>query len=234
MSSNLTLEEREIKERIERIIEIFNYKYAKANTKSKKELISGDLISLSRICEEYFPNFNLTLSWDKDDELYRGTILSCYKFIENIIVNKDKYFKIFNTTVKSILSTKPNIYKYYGKEYQRKKAKELDEIFCTFLSNFDKDVYKEYINMIDRQNIFCAPLEGYNGQNYPFSILNTNVIFIDNRIEENIEFYKILSHELGHAYEAKLYLNNGRIRGYDNTFNNPFMKYHLLLWNMLI
>ena len=222
MSSNLTFEERKIKERIERVIEVFSYKYAKANTKSKKELISEDLISLSRICEEYFPNFNLTLSWKNDDELYRKTILSCYKFIENIIINKDKYFKIFDTSVSSILSTRPNSYKYYGKDYQRKNGEELEEIFCSFLSSFDNGIYKEYIDMIDKQNIFCTSLNGYNGQNYPFSMLNTNLIFIDNRLEENIDFYRILSHELGHSYESKLYLNSGRIREYNKTYNNPF------------
>lgn len=222
MSSNLSEEEIIIKKRLERIIETFNYKYAKANTKSKKKLISGDLVSLSRICEEYFSKFNFKLSWDNDESLYSEMILSYYKFIENIIINQDKYSTIFDKLVNDILNTNLNVYKYYGKDYHRKNGEELEDIFCSFLNSFDYELYKEYINLIDRQNIFWTSLDGYTGQNYPFSILNTNVIFMDNALGENINFYKILSHELGHSYESKLYLNSGRIREYDKTYNSPF------------
>ena len=40
--------------------------------------------------------------------------------------------------------------------------------------------------------------------------------------DNNIEFYKTLSHELGHALEAILYLNSGKERDLNNTFNSPF------------
>ena len=76
--------------------------------------------------------------------------------------------------------------------------------------------------MLNQQNIFYVPLEGYEGQSYPFSIMNKNIIFLNNYLEDNIKLSKILSHELGHSYEANLYLNSGRIREYDKTFNSPF------------
>ena len=148
--------------------------------------------------------------------------MSCYKYIENIIINQDKYFNIFNYSVDQILSTKPNIYRYYGKDYLKHQKKELGIVFISFLESFDTKLYNQYMSMLDRENIFYASLKGYNGQNYPFSILNENMIFIDSSFEENVEFYKVLSHELGHSYEANLYLNSGRIREYDKTFNSPF------------
>ena len=148
--------------------------------------------------------------------------MSCYKYIENIIINQDKYFKIFNSAVEQILSTKPNIYRYSGKDYLKHPKKELGIVFISFLESFDTKLYNQYMSMLDRENIFYASLKGYNGQNYPFSILNENMIFIDSSFEENVEFYKVLSHELGHSYEANLYLNSGRIREYDKTFNSPF------------
>ena len=181
MNNNLSKEQLEIKERLERIINIFTYRYIKAGTKSKKNLIASDLISLSRINREYFSDFKLSLSWDSDDSLYTESLLSCYKYIENIII-----------------------------------------VFISFLESFDTKLYNQYMSMLDRENIFYASLKGYNGQNYPFSILNENMIFIDSSFEENVEFYKVLSHELGHSYEANLYLNSGRIREYDKTFNSPF------------
>ena len=222
MNNNLSKEQLEIKERLERIINIFTYRYIKAGTKSKKNLIASDLISLSRINREYFSDFKLSLSWDSDDSLYTESLLSCYKYIENIIINQDKYFKIFNSAVEQILSTKPNIYRYYGKDYLKHPKKELGIVFISFLESFDTKLYNQYMSMLDRENIFYASLKGYNGQNYPFSILNENMIFIDSSFEENVEFYKVLSHELGHSYEANLYLNSGRIREYDKTFNSPF------------
>jgi len=222
MNNNLSKEQLEIKERLERIINIFTYRYIKAGTKSKKNLIASDLISLSRINREYFSDFKLSLSWDSDDSLYTESLLSCYKYIENIIINQDKYFNIFNYSVDQILSTKPNIYRYYGKDYLKHQKKELGIVFISFLESFDTKLYNQYMSMLDRENIFYASLKGYNGQNYPFSILNENMIFIDSSFEENVEFYKVLSHELGHSYEANLYLNSGRIREYDKTFNSPF------------
>ena len=87
MNNNLSEEQLEIKERLERIINIFTYRYIKAGTKSKKNLIASDLISLSRINREYFSDFKLSLSWDSDDSLYTESLLSCYKYIENIIIN---------------------------------------------------------------------------------------------------------------------------------------------------
>lgn len=222
MNNNLSEEQLEIKERLERIINIFTYRYIKAGTKSKKNLIASDLISLSRINREYFSDFKLSLSWDSDDSLYDESLLSCYKYIENIIINQDKYFKIFNSSVDQILSTKPNIYRYYGKNYLKHSEEELELIFISFLKEFDTKLYNQYISILDKQNIFYASLEGYNGQSYPFSILNENMIFMNSNFDENIEFYKVLGHELGHSYEANLYLNSGRIREYDKIFNSPF------------
>lgn len=222
MNNNLSEEQLEIKERLERIINIFTYRYIKAGTKSKKNLIASDLISLSRINREYFSDFKLSLSWDSDDSLYTESLLGCYKYIENIIINQDKYFKIFNSSVDQILSTKPNIYRYYGKNYLKHSEEELELIFISFLKEFDTKLYNQYISILDKQNIFYASLEGYNGQSYPFSILNENMIFMNSNFDENIEFYKVLGHELGHSYEANLYLNSGRIRECDKIFNSPF------------
>ena len=187
MNNNLSEEQLEIKERLERIINIFTYRYIKAGTKSKKNLIASDLISLSRINREYFSDFKLNLSWDSDDSLYTESLLSCYKYIENIIINQDKYFKIFNSAVEQILSTKPNIYRYYGKDYLKHPKKELGIVFISFLESFDTKLYNQYMSMLDRENIFYASLKGYNGQNYPFSILNENMIFIDSSFEENVK-----------------------------------------------
>lgn len=222
MNNNLSEEHIEVIKRIERVIEVFNYKYAKANTISKKKLIASDLISLSIICEEYFPNLKLKLSWNSDDSLYDDGNLSCCKYIENIITNQEKYFKIFNSSSKQILSTKPNVYKYYGKDYLRHQYYELEDILNSFLNSFDSQIYNQYKDMLSQQSIFYVPLNGYEGQSYPFSIINKNIIFLDNYLEDNIKLSKILSHELGHSYEANLYLNSGRIREYDKTFNSPF------------
>lgn len=222
MNNNLSEEHIEVMKRIERVIEVFNYKYAKANTISKKKLIASDLISLSIICEEYFPNLKLKLSWNSDDSLYDDGNLSCCKYIENIITNQEKYFKIFNSSSKQILSTKPNVYKYYGKDYLRHQYYELEDILNSFLNSFDSQIYNQYKDMLSQQSIFYVPLNGYEGQSYPFSIINKNIIFLDNYLEDNIKLSKILSHELGHSYGANLYLNSGRIREYDKTFNSPF------------
>lgn len=222
MTNEELLEEKRLKDRFNKIIELFNYKYVKANTKSKKELIARDLLSIKKICEEYFPQFKFDISWNKDIELCNQGILSCYKFIDNIIINKDKYLNIFNSSMYNILRSKINDYKYYGRKLPRHKGKELDCIFCSFLNDFDSRVYKEYLNMMDKENVFYAPLITENGISYTFSILSDNMIFLSNLYNSNIDFYRVFSHELGHALEAKLYLNSGKERGLNNTFNSPF------------
>lgn len=222
MTNEELLEEKRLKDRFNKIIELFNYKYVKANTKSKKELIARDLFSIADICEKYFPQFKFDISWNKDIELYNQGILSCYKFIDNIIINKDKYFKIFNSSMYNILRLKINDYKYYEKNLPRHKEKELDYIFCSFLNDFDSKTYKEYLNMIDRENIFYTPLLTKNGTNYTFTILSDNMIFLNSLYKSNINFYETLAHELGHSLEAKLYLNSGKEREFNSTMNSPF------------
>ena len=53
-------------------------------------------------------------------------------------------------------------------------------------------------------------------------MLNDNMIFLSSAYDNNIDFYRTLSHELGHALEAILYLNSGKERDLNNTFNSPF------------
>lgn len=222
MTEEELLEEKGLKERFEKIIDKFTYEYLKANTKSKKSFIAEDLLYLSKICTEYFPKYKFNLPWSGDGELHRKGVLNYYKYICNIITNKDKYFKIFYSSMYDILATGIDSYKYYDKIYPRHKEKELDYIFCDFLNKFDKKAYQEYIRLIERKNIFRVSLYGYNGIHYPFSILNDNMIFLSNTYEDNTDFYKVLSHEFGHTLEAILYLNNGKGRELNNTFNSPF------------
>ena len=77
MNNNLSEEQLEIKERLERIINIFTYRYIKAGTKSKKNLIASDLISLSRINREYFSDFKLSLSWKRLFKTSKKRIRNC-------------------------------------------------------------------------------------------------------------------------------------------------------------
>lgn len=222
MTKEGLLEEKGLKERFEKIIDKFTCEYLKANTKSKKSVIAEDLLYLSKICTEYFPKSNFNLPWSEDGELYRKGVLNYYKYIFNIITNKDKYFKIFYLSMYDILAIGIDSYKYYGKIYPRHKKEELDYIFCDFLNKFDKKAYQEYVKLIESENIFCVSLYGYNGMHYPFSILNDNMIFLNNTYENSTDFYKVLSHEFGHTLEAILYLNNGKGRELNNTFNSPF------------
>ena len=95
MTKEELLEKQRLEDRFNKIIDKYTYKYIKANTKSKKNIISYDLLSLSKICTDYFSIFKFVLPWSKDEDLYKEEVLHCYKFIYNIIDNKDKYFKIF-------------------------------------------------------------------------------------------------------------------------------------------
>lgn len=211
------------KEQLEQMITIFNYKYAKANTKSKKKLIASDLILLSSMCEKYFSNFEFDISWNNDNTLCCDAILAYCKFITNASGNREKYLKIFKSSLKQILSTSPNFYKYYGKTYSRHSTADLEEIFCDFLNTFSPKLCNEYRSMRDKGNIFTVSTdEDYTGENYAFSTLNDTMILLDETLDDSIELYTVLSHELGHSYEAKLYLNNHKMRDYDKIMNSPF------------
>lgn len=222
MGNELSKEQLEIKEKLGQIVDIFNYRYIKANTKSKKRLIASDLLLLSSICEKYFPYFEFDISWSNDDTLYKDTILSYCKYVMNIVSNQEKYLKIFKSSSKQILSTNPNVYKYYGKDYPIHALNDLEEVFYDFLNTFSPKLCNEYKNMEEKGNIFLVPIEDYDGQNYSFSILNDTMIFLDQTLNDSVELYGILSHELGHSYEASLYLHNNKIREYDRTINSPF------------
>ena len=222
MTKEELLERIRLEDRFNKIIDKYTYEYVKANTKSKKNIISYDLLSLSKICTDYFSIFKFDLPWSEDEDLYEEQVGHYYKFIYNIIKNKDKYLKIFYSSMYNILPAGINNYKYYGKTCPRHKEKELDYIFCDFLNKFDPKSYQEYVKLIDSENIFYAPLHGYNGIHHPFSMLNDNMIFLSSAYDNNIEFYKTLSHELGHALEAILYLNSGKEKDLNNTFNSPF------------
>lgn len=222
MGNELSKEQLEIKEKLGQIVDIFNYRYIKANTKSKKRLIASDLLLLSSICEKYFPYFEFDISWSNDDTLYKDTILSYCKYVMNIVSNQEKYLRIFKSSSKQILSTNPNVYKYYGKDYPIHALNDLEEVFYDFLNTFSPKLCNEYKNMEEKGNIFLVPIEDYDGQNYSFSILNDTMIFLDQTLNDSVELYGILSHELGHSYEASLYLHNNKIREYDRTINSPF------------
>lgn len=222
MGNELSKEQLEIKEKLGQIVDIFNYRYIKANTKSKKRLIASDLLLLSSICEKYFPYFEFDISWSNDDTLYKDTILSYCKYVMNIVSNQEKYLRIFKSSSKQILSTNPNVYKYYGKDYPIHALNDLEEVFYDFLNTFSPKLCNEYKNMEEKGNIFLVPVEDYDGQNYSFSILNDTMIFLDQTLNDSVELYGILSHELGHSYEASLYLHNHKIREYDRTINSPF------------
>ena len=222
MNNNISKEQLEIKEKIGRIVDIFNYRYIKANTKSKKRLIASDLLLLSSICEKYFPYFEFDISWNNDDTLYKDTVLSYCKYVMNIVSNQEKYLRIFKSSSKQILSTNPNVYKYYGKDYPIHALNDLEEVFYDFLNTFSPKLCNEYKNMEEKGNIFLVPVEDYDGQNYSFSILNDTMIFLDQTLNDSVELYGILSHELGHSYEANLYWQNHKIREYDKTINSPF------------
>ena len=222
MGNELSKEQLEIKEKLGQIVDIFNYRYIKANTKSKKRLIASDLLLLSSICEKYFPYFEFDISWSNDDTLYKDTILSYCKYVMNIVSNQEKYLRIFKSSSKQILSTNPNVYKYYGKDYPIHALNDLEEVFYDFLNTFSPKLCNEYKNMEEKGNIFLVPIEDYDGQNYSFSILNDTMIFLDQTLNDSVELYGILRHELGHSYEASLYLHNNKIREYDRTINSPF------------
>lgn len=223
MNEETLNEELILRNRLSKMIETFTYNYVKASTKSKKNILSSDLLTISKICDDYFPMYNFNFPWDNDLDLYEDMEISLYKFINNIAINNDKYFKVFNNTMYTILSSRTiNSYKYYGKLYPRHKEKELDYIFCDFLNHFDKNAYLEYVKLIEKENVFYAPLYNYNGVQHSFSLLKDNMIFISNTYDNAIDFYRTLSHEFGHTMEANLYLNNGKSRELNNTLNSPF------------
>lgn len=223
MNEEILNEEKILRERLSKMVDTFTYNYIKANTKSRKNILSSDLLTISKICDDYFPMFKFKFAWDNDIDLYEETEISLYKFINNIIINQDKYFKVFNDTMYTMLSSKTiNSYKYYGKTFPRHKEKELDYIFCDFLNHFDRNAYLEYVKLIERGNVFYAPLFGYEGVQHSFSLLKDNMIFVSSAYDNTISFYRTLSHEFGHTMETNLYLNNGKSREINNTFNSPF------------
>ena len=113
MAEEELLERIRLKDKFNKIIDKYTYEYVKANTKSKKNIISYDLLSLSKICTDYFSIFKFDLPWSEDEDLYEEEVGHCYEFIYNIIKNKDKYLKIFYSSMYNILSTGINNYKYY-------------------------------------------------------------------------------------------------------------------------
>ena len=110
MTKEELLEKQRLEDRFNKIIDKYTYKYIKANTKSKKNIIAYDLLSLSKICTDYFSIFKFDLSWNEDEDLYEEQLGHYYKFIYNIINNKDKYLKIFYSSMYNILSAGINNY----------------------------------------------------------------------------------------------------------------------------
>ena len=117
--------------------------YARANTKSKRKVIVRDLIGFNEICSGFF-DISKEYDWDKDINLKSLVKDPRVPFIQDIVNNAPIYSNIFCSVLDTFIDSNFDMYKYYGKNYQKLNSKEIQEMVFGFLNSYDPELLKKF------------------------------------------------------------------------------------------
>lgn len=196
--------------------------YARANTKSKRKVIVRDLIGFNEICSGFF-DISKEYDWDKDINLKSLVKDPRVPFIQDIVNNAPIYSNIFCSVLDTFIDSNFDMYKYYGKNYQKLNSKEIQEMVFGFLNSYDPELLKKFKDKLENCELFYSDLIGnYKGITYSFGSLNRNLIFYTPVYGDSIDSAATIMHEFGHSFEMDTFYTVGKKNYLDIVFPKPY------------
>ena len=198
-----------------------NELYARANTKSKRKAIVRDLISFNEICFNFF-DISKLYDWDRDISLMSLVQNPRIPFLQDIINNAYIYSNVFSSTLECFIDSKFDVYKYYGKNYQKLNDKEIQELVFEFLNSYDIDLLNKFKSKLENYELFYSHINGYKGLTYSFGSSNKNLIFYAPVYGDCIDSASTIIHEFGHSFEMSTFYSVGKKNYLDIVFPKPY------------
>ena len=203
--------------------------YNRANTKSKKMRIMCDLMSFSEIYQKAFPDEPL-LCWETDNEFIDLMSISDNKtlntFKEHVNKNNELYSKISSKVIEDYSKVNYPFYKnncYSWNKLNRLSNKEIIDITSSFLDDYDKNMYKMFIEKVNNlELLYSDEWEDniYEGVTNNIDCLNLNYISLNLAYGNNIDTAVTLVHENAHCFEYSLQFNkNISLFAYNTPFS---------------
>jgi len=203
------------------LLEKLNYKYIKANTKSKRKTLLYDLFLFSHLYNESY-GLPDTLVWEKDTNLFMLAEDTNKILINSIYENQKLYNDMALNSLKLYQESNFIFYNNYGKQYHKLNEKNFQEIIFSFLNSLNPQVLKQFKEKINNNEIFKSKLLTNLGATYPISSLNKNIILYSSEIKNTIYSACTLIHELGHNYEINNLKKSGINYPYPKILKTPF------------
>jgi len=197
-----------------------NEVYAGANTKSKRKRIARDLVTFGSLCYLYF-GIDKEYDWDFDHSLIHLTEDSGVKFVQKVMFNSSFYEKMFKNVVDTFISVDFPFYKDYYRDYNRIPDYEFQDIIFSFLNSYDPKLLKNFKEMLENGNVFCADLEDCQGFTFPCECLNKNFVFYEDS-ENTVGVAATVVHEYGHCFEMNNFYNTGATNFFDKAYRTPY------------
>ena len=166
------------KELFKREVEIYEYLYAKTNTKSKKRKIAYDLISFE-IMYNMLVEENVNFSWtnDIDLDIMREEVMD--KFINNVLKEQDILEEIFVNNYNIFIDEEYFLYAdYRGFSYHKLSDKAMIKNIGMFLNVIDSELLIRFRDKIQNSELVRnTNLETeVFGIIFPLEIVNKNII----------------------------------------------------------
>lgn len=213
--------------------------YNRANSSSKMGRIAVDLCNFVDLYENIFEE-DIDIHWMNDEEMlelaFRDNLKTTNSFIDHI-VNNNKFYDEFSSKMISIYKNNKfpfyNKYNKYRENMRKISEREMIEIICSFLNNYDEKLCENFRGKIkENEIIFLNDLDIFDGLTINISCISKNFILLSLSQGKNIYFAKTLLHELGHSYEYKLQNDtNMSMRIFDTPFyeiSSSFFEYAFL------
>ena len=209
-----------INDYISKYLDRLTYLYIKANTISKKNKISHDLLVFTNLYNKIYPN--KILPWDNDIDVINNVLDmeldSTKSILNNIIKDNNIYLNMSNNIIDIYKDTNYPFYKYPICKY-KKVDKYIDKSMYEFLNSYDPYLYNLLINKIkDKEIFYDYNMNEYNGETHNIEVLNKNFILLEDKNIHTINENLTIIHEIGHAYEFNLLYNNKHI----NSMYTPY------------
>lgn len=197
-------EEELIKEYEKKLI----YAWSKANTKSKKRRLLYDLSSFS-VLSSLYPEIAKEYNWENNSDYLNLFENITIPLLDNIMSMKHVFMPCASNIIKMYKEVDFPFYKDYRKEDRCISHNECEEIMCSFLSEYNKEMLIKYRELVKEGRLFQNnPLKS-SALFCSLDNLKESFIYPITDLRDSVYKSSLMAHELGHYYETLIFQEVG-------------------------
>lgn len=186
------------------------YAWSKANTKSKKRRLLYDLSSFS-VLSSLYPEIAKKYNWENNSDFLNLFEDVTIPLLDNIMEMKHIFMPCASNIINAFKEVDFPFYKDYRKEDRCLSQKDSEELMYSFLNEYNKDMLVKYKELIKEGKIFDNnPLQS-SALFCSLDNLKESFIYPITNLRDGVYKSSLMSHELGHYYEALLFQEVGNI-----------------------